>query len=773
VLDLGAGDVGAVVRLLLADAGAEATAVGETSSVSPWGRGSRFVDAATAAGRAQLDRLLDQADVVLVGPLLPHALRGRPGPPPQVARQFADALRVRRPDVVTGLVTAYGTEGPLADRAADSELLVTARAGLSALQAGWHPGPSAFAGPVVGVNAGLLLAAGVLAALVQRARTGRGDGMETSLLAGALATLTECMVAGPGIDMDARMQALSRRASGVEPFYSAYECRDGRWIHLGAAYPAFIARAAAAMGLDRAAPELVNGPGFDGGRIPSLDVRDALYPLIEAAIATRTIAEWLAAFEAADVPMAPVLSAAEFLDDPQAAANGLTITVDSAGRRIVQYGPAIRFRMRQGPRDGAEGDARHRAPATAETIGRDVAPGLPLSGIRVLEVGQLIAAPLATRVLADLGADVVKLEPVDGGDLARRNAAPAFHPLNAGKRAIAVNLKDPRGRSVAVALAGHVDVVIANMRPGAMERLGLGEADLLAHNPRLVVCNSSAFGSTGPYAHRPGVDGLAAAIAGVQLAQGVADGRPVQMTSATTDHATGLLGAVGILIALAGRERGGPGRGVETSLLDAAALMNAAQLVRIDGAPPLAEPARTQYGPSAVARLYATRDGWIAIDATESGNSGALGRVINASLDGLDEGRMTTVIGTAFAGRGAEEWLTRLGDAGVPAAPVADAPWRTFASDPQLLALDALARVGGDDGDATVFTQRWIRSTSDPRTGAVGGRAPDLGEHTADVLHELGFDDSAIGDFADGGVVLLGNGAAAPTSVQPQREVRP
>lgn len=715
VLDLGAGDPGAVARVLLADAGADVRVVEERDALSPWERGSRRIGVSDArtllAGTAGLD-------CVLAGSELPAGVTDRtvdraPSAP------FLDELRRRRPDLVTGLVTAYGTRGPLAGRAGDGELLVAARAGLASMQAGWDPGPSAFAVPVIATNAGLLLAAGVLGALVGRFRTGRGDGVETSLMAGALATLTEWLVDGPGIDMGARMRLLARRPNGVQPFYGAYRCADGRWVHLGASYPRFAQRAATALGLDRTAPDVIAGPGFEAGLIPSERTRDALYPLIEAAVATRPLADWLAVLEAADVPVAPVLSPDEFLDDPQARANGV-LTYRNAGRCIQQYGSVLRY----GPMAGVAADASGapRAPAAAEAT--PLGDG-PLEGIRVLELGNLIAAPLAARVLADLGATVTKLESVAGGDLTRSNSVPAFHPLNAGKRAIAVDLKHPQGRAIGHALAAASDVVLANMRPGAMERLGLGPEELFARNCSLVVCNASAFGATGPRAHRPGVDGLAAAIAGTQVIQGGGSGRPVQLTAATTDHATGLLAAVGILTALVGRERAGGGRAVGTSLVDAAALMTGPYLVRIDGRP-RACPRSSQYGESALRRLYATADGWIALDA--NGSEVALRRIVG-----------DPPLARRLAGRPSATWLARFEQAGVPAAPVVEEPWTSFTRDEQLVALDAIATVVGRDGREHRFTQGWIRSVSEPTIGQVRGPAPALGADTHAILEELGY----------------------------------
>ena len=297
-----------------------------------------------------------------------------------------DEAPVSGPAVVAR-VTAYGTTGPLAARATDPESLVVARYGLATAQTGWEPGPVHLRVPYVSVNAAILLVTGTLAAVLRGDRGGRGAVVETSLLAGLLATTTESFIAGPGIDITARLERLlARRAAGVQPFYGAYECADGRWLHLGASHAHFIVRAAAAIA------------------VPADEPAAALFEQVADRIRARPAADWAAVFEAADVPYAPVHRPDEAPDDPQVALLGPT---------------RLRFSA------GATGALR---------------PGA-MAGVRVLELGNLIAGPLAARVLADLGADVIKLEPPDGGDLARRADVPAFHPHNAGKRVVTADLK--------------------------------------------------------------------------------------------------------------------------------------------------------------------------------------------------------------------------------------------------------------------------------------------------------------------------------------------
>ena len=192
-----------------------------------------------------------------------------------------------------------------------------------------------------------------------------------------------------------------------------------------------------------------------------------------------------------------------------------------------------------------------------------VAP--PLDGIRVCDLTGYIAGSYAAMMLADLGAAVVKVESLQG-DAFRE--LPGFYGWNRGKRSVAVNLKTAEGRAIVERLAVGSDVVMENMRPGVAERLGLGEAALRAENPRLIYCSVTAFGSTGPYAGRPGFDPVLQAMGGLMELQGFG-GPPQYLRIPVTDYYAAALAAQAVLTALFVRERTGRGQRVETSLLHA------------------------------------------------------------------------------------------------------------------------------------------------------------------------------------------------------------
>lgn len=245
-------------------------------------------------------------------------------------------------------------------------------------------------------------------------------------------------------------------------------------------------------------------------------------------------------------------------------------------------------------------------------------PAAPLAGVRVLDLGQYIAGPGAAMALAELGASVTKLEPL-AGDQARhigRYGESMVRAYNRGKRSIALDLKSDAGRAVALRLAARSDVVIQNLRPGVVEALGLGPAELRARHPRLVYLSISGFGSGGPSRERPGYDIAAQAESGLMSVTGEPDRLPQKVGVPIVDAAAAQLGAQAVLAALYGRERSGVGETLEVSLLETALHLQAATWCEyLDGAP---EPTRIGDGQphnAPAADVVPTRDGHIVLSA--------------------------------------------------------------------------------------------------------------------------------------------------------------
>ena len=374
----------------------------------------------------------------------------------------------------------------------------------------------------------------------------------------------------------------------------------------------------------------------------------------------------------------------------------------------------------------------------------------PLDGVRVVDLTSYIAGSYAATLLADLGAAVVKVESLAGDSF---RELPGFFAWNRGKRSVALDLKTAEGREVVERLARDGDVVMENMRPGVADRLGVGYERLRAFNPRLVYCSTTAFGSTGPYADRPGFDPLLQALSGLILLQG-GGGPPQYLRVAVVDYYTAALTTQGVLTALFARERTGRGQKVETSLLHGAAALQAANFVDYPGKPVVSRDNPTY-------RLYQAGDGqWLFLAC---GNQG-FWRKLCAALgtpelaDDLRFASWTLRLDNAAAllplfearlrGRTRDEWLEILRAHDIPAAPVQsidDFREHPLVRHHGLLREYAHPEVGPLRlaGPALAFTATPVQDPGPP---------PALGEHTDEVLGELGYDAAAVAGLRARGV---------------------
>ena len=322
----------------------------------------------------------------------------------------------------------------------------------------------------------------------------------------------------------------------------------------------------------------------------------------------------------------------------------------------------------------------------------------PLAGLKVVELAHIMAGPVCGLMLADLGADVVKVEKLPGGDDSRRFVPPevggesaAFMMMNRNKRGIAVDLKTEGGRAVVRRLLAGADVVVETYRRGAMGRLGLGYDSLRRDNPGLVYCEISGFGRTGPYADRGGFDLIAQGMSGLMSITGEGPGRPpVKVGAPVTDVTAGILAAMGVLAAHVRRLATGEGQRVDTSLFEAGIVHTYWQsAIRLaTGAPP--GPLGSAHPLSAPYQAFATADGWINVGAANQGNWLRLVGVLEAPeladdprfADNAARMRNLPALVEALARplrrRTTAGWLERLEAAGVPAGPVLDIAQRLF-----------------------------------------------------------------------------------------------
>ncbi|HET7754663.1 MAG TPA: CaiB/BaiF CoA-transferase family protein [Anaeromyxobacteraceae bacterium] len=385
---------------------------------------------------------------------------------------------------------------------------------------------------------------------------------------------------------------------------------------------------------------------------------------------------------------------------------------------------------------------------------------LPLAGVKVLDLSRLLPGPYASLVLADLGADVVKVEDPRGGDWLRwmpplvGSESGYFHALNRNKRSVALDLRDPAGAQVLRRLARWADVVLESFRPGVMDRLGLGWEALRRENPRLVLCSISGYGQDGPYRERAGHDLNYAATSGVLALNGPEE-RPVPLGIQAADVAGGSWPAVtGILAALVRRQATGAGSRVDVSMTEGALALLAMQLggAFARGAP-LRRGQELLVGGSACYRVYATSDGaFVAFAALEpeffSGFCEAVGRPDLSDRQMEDDGRGPVAeLEAIFASRTRDEWTRFAERHDVCLSPVLAG--REPEQDPQLAARAAFFDV------ETPWEGRPVRGVASPVRfeGVTLPRrcAPRLGEHTREVLREAGFTDGEIDAVATAG----------------------
>jgi crotonobetainyl-CoA:carnitine CoA-transferase CaiB-like acyl-CoA transferase len=375
----------------------------------------------------------------------------------------------------------------------------------------------------------------------------------------------------------------------------------------------------------------------------------------------------------------------------------------------------------------------------------------PLAGIRIVDLTSYIAGSYAATLLADLGAEVLKIESL-AGDAFRE--LPGFHAWNRGKRSLALDLKAPEGREIVERLAREADVVMENMRPGVADRLGVGERALRALNPRLIYCSVTAFGSTGPYADRPGFDPLLQALSGVMALQGFG-GPPAYIRVAITDYYAASLAAQGVLAALFVRERTGRGQRVETSLLHASLALQSGNVVDYPGR-------QSVFRDNPTYRLYEAGDGrWLFLAC---GNQSFWVKLCRAlGLDHLardprfaswmlrldNRADLLPLLETAFRSRPCDEWLRVLAEHDIPAAPVQTLD--EFRQDPAVRHHGLLREYDHPElGRLTLMAEPVVFSETPARDA---GRPPRLGEHTDEVLQGLGFDVAAIAALRARGVV--------------------
>jgi len=769
VLDLTGSLAGAVAGMLLADLGADVVKVHPPGSGSlagrsgraMWDRGKRAAtaDPSNEEDLLALDRLIAGADVLLVG-------TGGPG---ITYRALID--RGRRPGepcfwVVMPPYLLDETPWP---GALESAGLLFAWLGHAWNQSSQDDVPVDCLFPLALYMQAIWAAITAVALLV-----GRRRGLALAPLAVAGGAHGAQLVS-PGTFSAGRDEPHVHRPGGpggALPNYRTYRCADGEWLFFGAFTNAFIERGLTAAG----AGWLLEDPRVGGkpGNLRRAENLTWIARELEKVFATRSRDEWLDLLEAADCPAAPVNEPGTWLDHDQVKALGLRLeAVGDPGQEIVMPGPLVNFSLTPASVGGpaasswpgitrlrplwSESDPSERPPggqpASAPPEPGPPEPGPPalepqppLAGVRVLDLGTIIAGPYVGSLLADLGADVIKVERPPHGDEFRvahgGRGGSSFEVYNRDQRSAMLDLSPGDDRLVFDRLVGSADVVVDNYRAGVAGRLGITHDQLAAGNPGVVTVSISAFGDSGPLGRRPGFDPIIQAMSGIMRAQGgpVQADSPVFLTVPINDVLAAGLAALGACAALLARTRLGRGQHVGVTLAAASCLLQSEFLTRSAGSGTYPAGGRDFAGPGPLDRLYRTSDGWVRLAAapgqlpalTSAGLAPASGQPASGQPASGEEA-LTAGIAALLADMPTAEVIARAHAAGIPAARARQP--QELTADAQLIRHGLLTVRDRDDRGVTwVDPGRWLEMPDLP--ARTPRKAPGPGEHTESLRRE-------------------------------------
>ena len=391
---------------------------------------------------------------------------------------------------------------------------------------------------------------------------------------------------------------------------------------------------------------------------------------------------------------------------------------------------------------------------------------LPLEGVRVLDLTNVMAGPYCSMVLGDMGAEVTKIENFPEGDTSRRfdpqvnGESYCFAVLNRNKKSVALNMKEPRGKEVFMKLAAQADIIMENFRPGVVGKLGIDYDSVRAFNPGVIYASMSGFGQTGPYGKKGGFDIIAQGMSGIMMMTGYPGGRPAKVGIAMNDIASGVTALYGILGAYIGRLRSGAGQYLETSLLEAGLAWTPWEFGAFFGSGEIPAATGTRHRRSTPYQAYRTKDGYVTVGA---GNNKLWNNFCTMVIDKPEwlvdprfaklSSRLAHIdalereIEAIFTTQPTAHWVEKLDAADVPAGPVYG--YEEIMNDPHIRARRMVVEIDHPKIGPMKTIGLPIKSTGD--LTAIRLPAPWLGQHSVEVLQALGYDGAALDTlFADG-----------------------
>jgi crotonobetainyl-CoA:carnitine CoA-transferase CaiB-like acyl-CoA transferase len=756
VIDCSRGMAGSRATGLLADYGAEVRwieppggdpyreSLATAYAFSNRGKQCEEIDLKTGSGLERLLDLIGEADVFVQ--------TWRPGVAERLGLGY-DAIHKRFPQLVYASISGFGTDSAYADMPGH-ESLVQAVVGAMGEQTGYRPGPIYGSVPLCSMGAAFLSVLGILAALYRRHSDRIGRHVETSMVDGALAYFA--MMWGDSDDADHRPPLAPGAGRLVARTLS---CADDEFLGVHTGAVGAFGRLMEVLGLEN---EIKSSPtGVDMGNPLSPEELDILDTRLPGIFASKPRSVWLERLIEADICAIPTLRPTEVFDEAQARHNEMIVTLDDPALGLVeQVGRPIKFPslelpdLQPGPlitaSDGTRG-TQTTSPSASPAATNGSSKTL-LDGVRILDFGAFFAGPYSSRLLADLGAEVIKVEPVVGDQL--RGLERPFISAQAGKRSIALDLKDPSLQKALEALISWADVVHHNMRPGAAERLSIDFGSVGAINPRCIYMHAPGWGTSGPNRTRQSFEPLMSGFVGVSY-EAAGQFNPPTQPLCNGDPGNGMVGAIAILMGLLYRERTGKGIYIENPQLNAI-MLHLAHIVRRPDGEVLGggklDP--SQLGISPLDSLYGTADGWICIVAERPAEIEGLGRVLshpllsdtrfrtNADRE-RNEAELRNLISSYFGQHPTAGLVEQLSEAGVPAVvPIQEINSVAFLRNPENHRSGRVSEAADPIRGHVRWLGKFIR-ISDSKVAGVRP-APGLGDYTYEFLHSVGYSDEEL-----------------------------